>query len=202
MEVMNHPLKLYIASKVSKTPDGLAGPAEQWRARLCAELAQRSSLTLVNLDPASVADLLPGDSHEANPLLAFGRDCYSISQADAVIAYLSDDISIGAAQEMLIAKYFSKPLLGFVPAGSRFIAAESKRMGKTFRNFVHPFVAVPCDALARTPAEAARWLRTIHAHPRRKTLEIIPHAIDYYLKHWASLDPLYRRIQECRPRKA
>jgi len=95
-------VKVYVAGKISK--DSVFG-THDWRVNFCYELEKVSELKLKNLDPTKTG------TDQSDSLLVFGADCYLISQSNVVIVYLSDDISIGGSQEILIAKYFKIPVI-------------------------------------------------------------------------------------------
>lgn len=164
-------MKVYVAGKISKnsvfgTPD--------WRHGFCAELEKLSSVKLDNLDPTQNG----ADQHD--PRLVFGADSYLISQSDVLIVYLSDDISIGGSQEILIAKYFKKPVIGLARHGGKFNGADKEYFGKIVKNYRDPFVFTSCDIVCNTIEEVATALRKIDTI-EPKGLEIIPESVQYYL---------------------
>ena len=130
------------------------------------ELAKLSGLELSHLDP------LAYEPEEYDPQAIFDKDCQLISQVDCVIVYLSDDISVGGSQEMLIAKYLKKPLIGLAPLGGKFNAAEKEFMGQIINNYVDPFVFATCDVLCKDIAEVAEALKTL-GDIKPKTIDII-----------------------------
>lgn len=101
-------MKLYIAGKVSK--ESQFG-THHWRDNFVNTLSELSGMKLTHLDP------LAYETTPYDPQTVFDKDCWLINQADCVIVYLSDDISVGGSQEMLIAKYLGKPLIGYAPRG-------------------------------------------------------------------------------------
>ena len=94
-------LKVYVAGKV--TANSSLGTSF-WREDFCKELEKKSGVKIINLDPTSRTIDFDAD-------MVFGRDCFMIKNADLVIVNLTDDMSVGAAQEMLVAKYFNKLFL-------------------------------------------------------------------------------------------
>jgi len=101
-------MRIYVAGKVSK--ESVFG-THHWRDEFVRTLAALSGLSLTNLDPTRL------ESNQNDPEMVYGADAYLISQADCLIVYLSDDISVGGSQEILIAKYFKKPVIGLAPRG-------------------------------------------------------------------------------------
>lgn len=163
-------MKLYIAGKVSK--ESQFG-THHWRDNFVAELATKSGLELTHLDPLAYEQAV------YDPQAIFDKDCWLISQVDCVIVYLSDDISVGGSQEMLIAKHLAKPLVGYAPRGGKFNADEREFMGQTIKNYVDPFVFASCDIVAGTLHEVAAALQTVPSQPP-KTITIIDEAIERY----------------------
>lgn len=161
-------MKLYIAGKVSK--NSVFG-THHWRDNFVAELAKLSGLELSHLDP------LAYETGEYDPQKVFDKDCWLINQVDCVIVYLSDDISVGGSQEMLIAKYLKKPLIGFAPLGGKFNMAEKEFMGQIIKDYVDPFVYASCDAVCASVEEVAGALSDIGAI-EPKTMQLVDKAID------------------------
>lgn len=145
-------MKLYVAGKVSK--ESVFG-THHWRDEFCAKLEELSGITLENIDPTK----LEGD--QGNYKLVFAECCRMIKQADCMIVYLSDDISIGGSQEILIAKYFNKPVIGLAPLGGKFNGSTKQYFGQTVENYQDPFVFSTCDVVVTTVEEAAEALKTI-----------------------------------------
>ncbi len=164
-------IKVYVAGKISK--DSVFG-THDWRDNFCAKLEKLSGLELENLDPTKIG------TDQNNSLLVFGGDSYLISQSNVLIVYLSDDISIGGSQEILIAKYFNIPVIGLARHGGKFNGADKEYFGRTVKNYKDPFVFTTCDIVCKTIEEVANALKNI-SDIQPKTLDIIPQSIEYYL---------------------
>lgn len=164
-------MKVYVAGKISK--DSVFG-THYWRDGFCAELEKLSGINIQNLDPTKSSP-----NHDDSKFV-FGHDSYLISQSDVVIVYLSDDISVGGSQEILIAKYFNKPVIGLAKRGGKFNGATKERFGKVVADFKDPFVFTTCDFVCETSEEMAEKLKAIKTI-LPKTLDIIPESVKYYL---------------------
>lgn len=145
-------MKLYIAGKVSK--DSSFGK-HHWRDEFCAQLSELSGLSIENLDP-----LKHGVQH-SEPEEVFAADCALIKSCDVLLVYLSDDISVGGSQEILIAKYLKKPVLGLAPRGGKFNGRRKEHLGKVIEDYKDPFVFSTCDVVCGTVEEAAGALKNI-----------------------------------------
>lgn len=145
-------MKVYIAGKVSK--DSAFG-THHWRDTFCAELERLSGMPLDNLDP------LKGEADLTDPEAIFAKDCQLINRTDVLVVYLSDDISVGGSQEILIARYLRKPVIGFAPFGGKFDGRKKEMPGRTIENYQDPFVFATCDVVCGTLEETAQALQKI-----------------------------------------
>lgn len=181
-------LKVYVAGKVS--PNSVFG-THDWRDAFCSILQKKSGFSIVNLDPTKEGEDFQID--ETNSDLKFGRDAYMISISDFVIVNLTDDISVGGSQEMLIAKYFHKPLIGIAPLEGKFRKKEAIIRGKKFPNWTHPFVAPVCDTVVETIEEAAREIQLFVQHKKAaKDISLIDRLVSEYKDQYLSKDsPLH-----------
>ncbi len=173
-------IKLYVAGKVS--PNSVFG-THDWRDNFCQKLAELSGLRIINLDPTKSDSNFHLDHN--NPELIFGRDCFMIKSADLVIVNLTDDISVGGSQEMLIAKYYTKPLIGIAPQGGKF--SKEEKIGfdhKIYKNWIDPFVATTCDIVAKDIEEAADFIQKFAAQNNQviKNIRLLDQSLEYYQK--------------------
>lgn len=148
-------VKVYIAGKVSK--ESHFG-THHWRDDFCEELSRLSGNKLVNLDP------LKQETGMTDPKEIFAKDCRLISQADLFIVYLSDDISVGGSQEILIARYLKKPVIGLAPKGGKFNGSRKEMLGQIIDDYKDPFVFSTCDFVCSNLEEVAQTLRSIDGY--------------------------------------
>jgi nucleoside 2-deoxyribosyltransferase len=156
-------LKVYIAGKVSK--DSSFGK-HHWRDEFCEKISELSGRKLHNLDPSKIDNTI--DTPEA----IFGADVELISQCDVLVVYLSDDISVGGSQEILIAKYLNKPVIGYAPYGGKFNGCRREHFGRVIEDFKDPFVFATCDVVCGNLEEVGEAIKTIDAL-KPKTIKII-----------------------------
>jgi len=160
-------MKIYIAGKVSK--DSHFGK-HHWRDEFRAELASLSGLELTQLDPLASQEL--GQS----PQEIFAKDCRLINEADVLVVYLSDDISVGGSQEILVARYLKKPVIGLAPKGGKFNGARREMLGTVVEDYKDPFVFSTCDVVCDSLEAVARALKDIDKL-ETKGLSIIDEAL-------------------------
>lgn len=142
-------VKIYVAGKVSK--ESVFGK-HHWRDEFCRQLEELSRRKLENLDPLQ-------NEKQDDPQAVFQRDVKLIKQCDVFLVYLSDDISVGGSQEILIAKYFNKPVIGLAPLGGKFNGARKEMLGKVIENYKDPFVFSTCDVIVENIEKAAEVLK-------------------------------------------
>jgi hypothetical protein len=161
-------LQVYVAGKVSK--DSVFG-THHWRDGFCEKLTELSGIQLHNLDPTKI------EGSNSDPETIFKACCRLIQQSDVAVVYLSDDISVGGSQEILIAKYFKKPVIGLAPKGGKFNGSTKEYFGQVITDFKDPFVFSTCDVVCGTVEEVAAALKTLGAITP-KSLDIIQVAVE------------------------
>jgi len=159
-------LKVYVAGKVSK--DSQFG-THHWREEFYIKLSDMTGINLENLDPLA-------GTKGATPQGIFNLCVKQIGQCDVLIAYLSDDISVGGSQEILIAKYLKKPVIGFAPLGGKFNGARREMLGEVINDFKDPFVFSTSDVVCGTIEEVAEALSNL-SKIKVKDITLIDEAI-------------------------
>jgi hypothetical protein len=178
-------LKLYIAGKVS--PSLYLGSL-RWRDMLCNDLSEKLKIKIINLDPTKYESGF--DLDQGNPNLIVGRNCFMKSIADLIVVNLTNDISVGGCQEMLIAKYFGKPLVGIAPKGGKFRKNSKEISGRIYYDFIHPYVCWSCDAVVENIDELCTFIERFLSKDidQVKNMEIMNYALKYYKDNYYPLD--------------
>lgn len=171
-------LKVYVAGKVSKES---SFGTHYWRDEFVKKLEELSGIKLINLDPTKKS--VNQNFHED----AFGADIYMISQSDAVIVYLSDDISVGGSQEILVGQYFNKPVIGLAPLGGKFNMLDKEIFGQKVKHYKHPFVYGTCDVVCNDIEGVAKTLKNLDKI-KPKTIDLIREAADKFEKEGLESD--------------
>lgn len=176
----SEPVKIYFSGKI--TSQSSHAPSN-WRERFCQELAARG-LEIVKLDPLEHDPDFKLNYDDER--LTVGRNSFMIQNADFVLVNLTDDISVGGSQEMLMAKYYDKPLIGLAPKGGKFNQGREEINGHVFTSYTHPYVKLACDCLASTLEEAAEYIKNqLLKQTPPKTIHILNEALQYYKeKHY------------------
>jgi hypothetical protein len=106
----------------------------------------------------SILDPTKSGVQHATPQMVFGADALMIKQCDVFVVYLSDDISVGGSQEILIAKYFKKPVIALAPLGGKFNGSKREHFGRVVKNYQDPFVFSTCDVVCNDVEAVAKAL--------------------------------------------
>jgi hypothetical protein len=149
-------LRIYFAGKMGKA-DGFS--KTKWRDQLASMISRESRFEAVDMD-------FLRQTHpyvdESDGKLIFGRDSYLIRSADAVVVNLSDDISVGGAVEMMIAKLYHRPVIALARPGGKFVQASKQLFGRNVANYVNPFVFATSDWLLPDAADLPKAIDKLH----------------------------------------
>jgi hypothetical protein len=116
-----------------------------------------------------------------------------ISRANVMVVYFSDDISVGASQEILIAKCFKKPVIGLAPPGGKFNRRNHEIFGQNIKHYRHPFVYNTCDVVCDDIENVAKTLLKL-SKIKPKGIEIIQKAADRFEKEKLQSDKYLTRL--------
>ncbi|MEK7618150.1 MAG: hypothetical protein AAB410_03310 [Patescibacteria group bacterium] len=125
-------MKIYLAGNVPKGADE-ERDFRNWR------LAYKEILEKI----FDAEFLLPnaGDIDENDFLLIVGKDSSSIKSSDLVIVNAEEKLGAGTAMEMVIAKYFKKPVITVMPKNSHHRRTNVLFQGKYLvEDWMHPFI--------------------------------------------------------------
>lgn len=86
----------------------------------------------------------------------FGRDIHMIAMSNAVLVDARTKIGAGTSQEILIAKYYGKPVVSVVPKNSHY-QRKTLAMGVEM-DYKNPFIFNTSDAVVESFEQAAEWL--------------------------------------------
>lgn len=179
-------IRVYVAGKISG--NSVFG-THDWRDSFCKKLEELSGMKITSIDPTKPEDEIDQSDSE----LVFSRNCFMISSADVVIVNLTDDISVGGSQEMLIAKYFGKPLIGIAPKGGKFNTDAKEIFGRIYRDYVDPFVWASCDFVAESVEEAAQCIsKSLRTKP--KDISMIGKLAEMYREKHFSKDEYLKAL--------
>jgi hypothetical protein len=167
-------MKLYLAGKIPK--GGEIGNISDWRIEYARELNKIPNFSIIDpLDPTL---------DESKPLLVFGHDCHLVQEADVLLVNASEKLGAGTAQEMVIAKYFRKPVVTILPKSTHHRRTNLSMHAGVVSDWIHPFIFSTSDAIFENISETVEWLVNYQLgsfRGRIKGMEVIDSAIRTYL---------------------
>jgi hypothetical protein len=180
------PIKIYVAGKVSN--DSVFG-THDWRDKFLDSITALSGLKFINYDPVK-KQIMSGEDYISRN---FEGDLFLISKVDVVVVYFSDDVSVGASQEVLVGKYFQKPVIGLAPKGGKFNGG-TKKVGKfTIEDYRHPFVFGTCDLVVGDIEELADALKNLHKI-KAKDIHLIRESAQRFEKEHLKSDKYIQKL--------
>ncbi|MDP3899460.1 MAG: hypothetical protein Q8Q23_00060 [bacterium] len=116
------------------------------------------------------------------PYNLFGHDCHLIKNAHVVVANAESKIGAGTAMEMLIAKYFQKPLITVLPKDTYHRRSNVTSGGKNIKDWIHPFIFCVSDEIVEVATVIAELIKKYIQNNKSpvKDITIINQAIEKY----------------------
>ncbi|MBU0953416.1 MAG: hypothetical protein KKA90_03275 [Nanoarchaeota archaeon] len=121
---------------------------------------------------------------ETKPLQLVGHDTYLLRTADIIIVNAEEMLGVGTAQEMVIAKYFSKPVITILPKDAHHRKSNIVFNGTKIDDWIHPFVLAFSDLVVENVDDCLEWIEVFRRNPETKEIKditILDNAISSYL---------------------
>lgn len=136
-------------------------------------------------------EFIHGDSisDNAGAELVVGHDLAQVKNADICIVDAQSKIGAGTAQEIVLAKYFKKPVVIVIPQDTHHRKINVVFHGVNMEEWIHPFLKVSTDYVADSIADAAHWAKGYIKSPDSyniKSLSVFEDAIDLFESSLAS----------------
>lgn len=166
-------MKIYLAGKIPKGDE--IGVTPDWRKEFALKIQVREALEFVT--PESE------DLDESDPVEIFGHDCYQIKNSDLVIVNASTKLGVGTSQEILIARYFRKPVVAILPHETPHRRTNFRVGGCLVEDWKHPFIAAPCDLIFESIDQLSKnFHEVIHLLSMEVTgIELIDQSIEHFI---------------------
>lgn len=117
------------------------------------------------------AQFLHGDliKDKEGSMRVVGHDLWLIKHADVVVVDARSKIGAGTAQEIVLAKYFKKPLACVIPKNTHHRRTNVVFDGVMIEDWIHPFLDVSSDYVATSVEDVALWLKSLGDNPEKIT---------------------------------
>ncbi len=141
-----------------------------------------------SLSKIGEVEFVDGDAwkEEEKSFLVFGHDSYLIKSSDIIIVNAEAKLGAGAAQEMVIAKYFSKPVITVLPKDTHHRRSNVVFNSTNIPDWIHPFILAMSDTVVESIDEARQWVHEYKENPKSKIIKdisVIDQAINSYLDY-------------------
>lgn len=129
-------MKIYLAGSV---PKGKKEESEfhDWR-------IDYSNIMSKFLD-AEFLDPIDRNIDESNSMEIVGYDCKLIKDSDLIVVNAQKKLGAGTAQEMVVAKYYKKPVVTVLPKDTHHRRSNIIFYGTPVEDWIHPFINVFSD---------------------------------------------------------
>ncbi len=164
-------MKIYLAGNVPKGKEE-ADNFVNWRL----EYAK----TLKKYFDNECIDPFDRNLDEADFMQVFGADCNHIKNCAFVIVNAEQKMGVGTAQEMVIAKYFKKPVVSVLPKDTHHRKSNLDMNGKIIADWIHPFIFAFSDYIIEDISEVEK----IHSEiltKKPKDISMIDEGVEYFL---------------------
>ena len=131
-------------------------------------------------------EITDGDAwkDETKPLQLVGHDSNLVKTADIIIVDSKKKLGAGTAQEMVIAKYFKRPVISKIPKDTHHRRSNIVFDGTKIDDWIHPFLLTFSDLVVENIDDCIEWIKEFSKNPESKKIKditIIDEAINSYL---------------------
>ncbi|MEK7173190.1 MAG: hypothetical protein AAB723_04200 [Patescibacteria group bacterium] len=162
-------MKIYLASIVPKG-DEETKKLDDWRSRY--------KQSLCKFFDADFIDPYHRDLDESDFLAVVGQDCKHIKESSLIIVNAEEKLGVGTAQELVIAKYFKKPVISVLPKDTHHRRSNVFFHGKVVEDWIHPFIFTFSDFIVESVDEIEKIKAKIFS-TNVKDISVIDEAVRY-----------------------
>ncbi len=127
-------MKAYLAGKITKGSEASTNWRYTWEKVL-------SEISISVLSPEN------DNLDEGNAQHVVGHGCVAIRDSDLIIVDASSKVGAGTAQEMIIAKYYRKPVVTVIPPETHHRRRNLRIGNQIVADWIHPFLFTSSDAV-------------------------------------------------------
>lgn len=166
-------MKIYIAGPIPKG-DNTRKTWIDWKVKYKETLNTIDNIKIFDADTFRDED---------KPIELVGYICKIISEVDLVIINCENKLGAGTSQEMLIAKYFNKPVISIIPKNSHHRKSDIIFNSSKIPDWIHPFILTFSDKIFENINESIEWIEKYSKNDsciKIKDLSIIDATIKAY----------------------
>jgi len=163
--------KIYLAGSVPKG-DEEEKIFDNWRSRYRGELEK--------IFDAEYIDPYDRELDEKDFLLVVGGDCFAIQESSLIVVNAENKLGPGTAQELVIAKYFKKPVVTVLPKDTPHRRTNIIFRGQPIDDWIHPFIFAFSDFIIENIAGIHDIKDALFLPENIKDISIIDTAAGHY----------------------
>lgn len=163
-------MKIYLAGSIPKG-DSEAEVFDDWRSRYIEALKDCFEADFIQPYHRNI--------DESDFLVVVGQDCKHIKESSLVIVNAEEKLGVGTAQELVIAKYFAKPVVSVLPKDTHHRRSNVVFHGKLVEDWIHPFIFAFSDFIVQDVQEIRDIKDEIYTCAV-KSISVIDEAVRYF----------------------
>jgi len=163
-------MKIYLAGSVPKG-DKEAKSYVNWRKEYFRIISQQ-------INGAKLLDANDFYKLEGDSKALLGAECLHIRESDLVVVNAEEKLGAGTSMELVIAKYFGKPIITVLPKDSFHRRLNLTFEGREVKDWVHPFIDSFSDIIIENVSEVKAAIEKIK-NQKIKEISIIEESIKY-----------------------
>ena len=163
-------MRIYLAGSVPKGDEEAKG-FDNWRGRY--------KKILQEFFDADFIEPYHRELDEGDFLAVVGQDCRHIKDCALVIVNAEEKLGVGTAQELVIAKYFSKPVISVLPKDTHHRRSNVVFHGKTVEDWIHPFIFAFSDFIVENVNEIEKIKDKVFSSAA-KDISVIDEAVRHF----------------------
>ncbi|KKQ86742.1 MAG: hypothetical protein UT11_C0064G0004 [Berkelbacteria bacterium GW2011_GWA2_38_9] len=124
---------------------------------------------------------------ETQPMELVGHDISMIKSSDIIIVNGESKLGAGTSQEIVIAKYFSKPVIIVLPKNTHHRKTDITFDNVKINDWIHPFILFFSDLIVENLDESSEWINQFKNKPKSitiKDISIIDKVVDNYINKY------------------
>jgi nucleoside 2-deoxyribosyltransferase len=162
-------MKIYLAGSV---PKGKQEESEFYNWRV--DYADKMSKFI----DAEFLDPIDREIDESNSMEIVGHDCKMIKECDLVVVNATKKLGAGTSQEMVVAKYFKKPVVTVLPKDTHHRRSNIIFYSTPIEDWIHPFINVFSDFVVES-VEGIEKIKDNLFTTKPKDITIVDDAVNF-----------------------
>lgn len=163
-------MKIYLAGSVPKG-DKEAENYTNWRKDYFKVISQQ-------INDVELLDASDFYKLEGNSKALFGAECLHIKESDLIVVNAEEKLGAGTSMELVIAKYFCKPVIIVLPKDSAHRRSNLTFENREVKDWIHPFIDSFSDVIVENISDIKIAIEKIK-NQKIKEISVIEESMKY-----------------------